>query len=216
MTGGNQKDRVEYPLSQVTGPTPGENLFEAFKAEMIKENVFQLMFGTCGERIYTSSHPNLNESILPALLMSWRSETFKSNNVYLDGVVDAWIILPVQLKGNYNALRRVGSIFQRWMSGGMMLFDKIPGLTMFGFGSDYNYAGLATFSGTSAPAIQISLPFRFDLQLMRLQSVFDPAQPLDDSDVGFIESILLEVINGETNEVIVQEGPILGNGSASI
>ena len=216
MSGGNQKTRIDFPTDLVRGPIPGEHLFEVFKSEMVKENVFRLMFGSLGERIFTTEQPNLNETILPALILQWRSETFQSNNCYLTGSVSAWIILPTRLKGDYNSLRKVGSIFQRWTAGAMSLFDKVPGLTMFGFGAEYNYDGLVSTSALSAPAIQITLPVKFDLQLMRLQAPYDPTAPLDDSDVGFVEQYLLEVKDGKDQEVIFQQGVLITTGETNI
>ena len=216
MMSTNQEERVEFPLSKVTGPMPGSELFEVFKEELIKEPVLQLMFGTCGQRVFTKYAPNLNESIVPAIRLAWKQETFMSNNTTLEGTVDCFIYLPTRLRGDDNSLRRVGSIFQRWMSGGMSLFDKVPGLTAFGFNATYNYANTHVFDGFQAPTIEIELPFRFDLQLMRLETAFDPNSPLDDSDLGFIETILLEIKNQETNLDLIPQGVLLETGQNNL
>lgn len=212
MIASNQDARVEFPLTLVKGPLPGEALFESFKKEMLRERIFQLMFGDCGERIFTGEKPNLNQTILPCLMMSWKQETFMSNNTTIEGEVGAMIMLPVRLRGDENALRRIASIVQRWMSGSMRLWEMVPGLTAFGFNSQYNYGNLQVSDGFSVPVIDITLPYRFDLQLMRLESIFDPNAPLDDADVGFIEKFILEVIDGETKTqlegVVVETGQI--------
>ena len=213
MIAGNQGSKIEFPLSLIRGPLPGSDLFAAFKSEMIKERIFQLMFGEKGERIFVNEKPNLNESILPCVISSWQSETFMSNNTTIEGTVQALICLPTRLRGDENALRRVGSIIQRWMSGGMSLFDKVPGLTKFGFNSEYNYGNLPVADGFSVPVIEITIPYRFDLQLMRLESIFDPNAPLDDADVGFIEKFILEVIDGETQAQL--EGVVVETGQAN-
>ena len=97
-------------------------------------------------------------------------------------------------------------MLQRWMSGAMSLFDdRNPGLTAFGHGMEFNYDGLAKFDGFSAPAIQVSIPFRFDLQLMRLQSPYDPNAPLDQSDIGWIESMSLGIKDSETENFLIQQ-----------
>ena len=213
MIPGNQSSRVEFPLSLVKGPLPGERLLHVFKEEIAKERVFQLMFGDHGERIFVSEEPNLNETILPAIILNWGSETFMSNDTTIEGTVSGYIVMPVRLKGDTNSLRRVGSIVQRWMSGSMSLFDKVPGLTKFGFNAQFNFQNLAALDGFKAPVIEITLPYRFDLQLMRLESIFDPNAPLDDADVGFVEQYILEVIDGETKESL--EGVVIETGQVN-
>jgi hypothetical protein len=209
---GNQDKRVETPIELTTGPLPGEKLLESFKFAIAKENVFQIMFGLAGERIFVSERPDLNETILPAMILSWKNDNFKTNNNYLDGAVDCLLCLPTRLSGNYNALRRVASMIQRWMGGSMNLWAQNPGLTKFGYDAEYDYSGdLTSLSGFQCPVIQITFPFRFDLQLMRLQVPgFDPNRPLDSSDVGFLESIQLNVIKTDDNsilqEVLVETG----------
>jgi hypothetical protein len=211
MSMGNQDARVDKPISLVTGPLVGSELLESFKQELITENVFQIMFGIKGERIFHEEIPNLNETILPAMLLSWKSETFNSNNTYFQGFINGWIVLPVKLEGNYNSLRRVASMVQRFMGGAMKIFARVPGLTEFGYGTEFNYDGLARFDGLAAPVIQMNIPFKFDLQLLRLDVAgFDPSAPLDASDEGFVTANIIDFINAENStlldEVISETG----------
>lgn len=219
---GNKQDRVDLPIKQISGPLVGEDLLNNFKKELIKERVLQAMFGISGERVFITDHPNLNESIVPAFMLDWKQEVFNSNDTYFEGSVSAMVILPTQLSGDTNGLRRVGSIIQRWMGGPMDLFKPtsdsfVPGLVKFGYGSTYDYSGLADYSGVKFPVIQITIPFKFDLQLLRLQiDGFDPSQSLDDSDMGFLESIGLIVYETENNTVIFNEGIISATGQTNI
>jgi hypothetical protein len=201
MSAGNFEARVSRAFNHATGPLIGEKLLAEFKNEIIKEKIFQIMFDEDGSRIFIDKMPNWNETILPAIAMSWKSETFNSFDTYFEGSIDAMIALPVKLEGDYNSIRRVGSLFQRFMGGSMNLFDKIPGLTMFGYGSDYNYEGLAKFDGFQVPCIQIRIPFKFDLQRLQLDvPEFDPFAPIDESDVGWIEEHVVAIINEQGNE----------------
>lgn len=213
----NQKSRVDQPGAMVTGPLAGEGLLENFKAEIIKESVFAIMFGENGERIFTQTPPSLNETILPCMVLSWKSEIFNSNDTYQDGFVTANLMMPVKLIGDYNALRRTALMIQRWMGGTMSLFgDSNPGLIKFGYGTDFNYEGLAKADGLSCPVIQMNIPYRFDLMLMSVQvDGFDPNLPLDDSDVGFVEQILLKVFDQETDNILLQQGVLVETGQTN-
>ena len=202
---GNQKDKVEASWAMVTGPLVGSNLLQKFKSEMIKEAVFRKMFGETGDSIFIDKVPNINETILPAVILQWSRETYTSNNVYLDGSVDGSIVLPTKLTGDYNALRRVANMVQRWMGGGMNLWSDVPGLTQFGHGTEFTFDKLAAFDGFRVPLITMRIPFRFDLQYLRLLTDgFDPSAPLDDSDVGFVEEYDLNFKNAENQNDITQ------------
>lgn len=213
MSSGNNETRVTSSINMVTGPLVGENLLAMFKQEILKEPVFQVMFGNSGERVFVNEAPNINETILPALLLSWKRESFMSNVTYLDGTIDALVALPNQIEGDYNSKRRVANMLQRWMGGQMSLFDKVPGLTHFGHGTEFNYEGLAKFDGFSAPVITLSIPFRFDLSLlMQIVDGFDPMAPLDDSDVGFVERYILRVFDNDTGNTLIEEGVVVETG----
>lgn len=213
---GKQESNVEAPIKMVKGPLPGEHLLEAFKESLATEPVFQLMFGTSGEHIFTKKRPNINETILPAMLLGWKSENYMSNQTYLTGFVDAWILLPVRLEGNYNALRKIASVLQRFMGGAMDVFSKCPGLTHFGHGTDFNYEGLAMFDGLALPVIQMNIPFKFDLNLMLIQSPgFDPNLPLDNNDVGNIEEILFGIKNADDNSDLIANDVLLNTGQTN-
>jgi hypothetical protein len=220
MSGSNFQTRVQSAIDQVGGRLIGDNLLAAFKAEMLRENVFQTMFGTNGDRIFIDKIPNWNETILPGLILGWKTETYHNRDTYFTGTVTALVALPVQFSGDYNNLRRVGNMIQRWMGAQMQLFDgenKVPGLTQFGYGAEFNYEGMAVMNGFSAPAIQISLPFKFDLQLLAQdQDGVDFAGPLDAADLGFIEQVILEVHEAEHDKVLFQEGVLVETGQVNI
>jgi hypothetical protein len=217
---GNLENRVNAPLSLAQGPLVGDQLMSSFKDEMIKERVFRQMFGEEGQHIFTDRDrtPNMNETILPALLLSWRQETFRSNNVYLDGTIDATLCLPTMLDGQVNNLRRVASMIQRWMSGSMNLWDKNPGLIRFGYESEFDYGGMAAFGdGFKCPAIQIKIPFRYDLALMRITAdSFDPTAPLDAADLLWVEKYLIKVIDGNSNTELIPQGVLSVTGETNV
>lgn len=202
---GNRDTRVNPAVTAVQGPLIGSNLLEAFKNQIKAQAVFKTMFGPNGERVYVNGMPSINESVLPALILGWASETFRSLNVYFDGQISALLVLPTQLTGDYNAQRRVASVFQRFIAGPLDLLEEVPGLIRFGVESTFEYQGLARFGGFDAPTIIMTLPFRFDLQLMRLGSDYDPAADLDKADLDFIEGLLLEVKNDDGTELTSQE-----------
>lgn len=216
MSGSNFQTKVHPAIQAVGGRLIGDNLLQAFKAEMIKEDVFKTLFGPTGDRIFIDKIPNWNETIIPAIILGWKSETYTSRDTYYEGMVTGMVALPMQLAGDYNNLRRVGNMVQRWMGGAMDLFsgeNLVPGLIRFGYGAEFNYEGLAKFDGFSAPAIQINIPFKFDLQLLAqtLDGV-DFSGPLDATDLGFIEKIILEVHDGETQKVLLTEGDLVVTG----
>lgn len=204
----NLQNRIKSPKSDVVGVLVGENLLDVFKSEMIKERVFQRMFGTGGERIYINEMPNVNETITPFVLASWSKERFNSIDTYFEGNIDVSIVLPTQIKGDYNALRHVGAMFQRWIGTTMNCFDKVLGLIEFGANSDYDYNGLAVFSGANCPVIKINMPFKFDLQKishgMSDEYGFDPLSSLDDAQNDVIlERYGLIVVDAETDNTLL-------------
>lgn len=205
----NINERINSPLLMVQGEIVGEKLLATFKSELIKETVFQKMFGTHGERIFDQKLPSLNQTITPCLVLRWRDETFKTYDNYLEGTVVAELILPVQLTGDFNSLRRVATILQRWMAGRMDLFTDNKGLIAFGYGANFNYEGMAKFDGFACPVIQITLPFKYDLA--KLRGEFDIEAPLDEADIGFVESFSLEIFDQETDKILIEEGVLVEN-----
>jgi hypothetical protein len=195
---GNLKTRVESSYTSINGPTVGDNLLTEFKTQLIAQDVFKTMFGTNGERIFINQSPNINETITPGLLLSWKNEKFFTFDNYFSGEISALVILPVQLTGDFNSLRKVGQVFQRFIGGPMNLFKNVSGLIEFGYGTSFGYELLAKFDGFQCPAIALTIPFKFDLQLLKSQyGEFDFYRDLDDSDVGLIESILATTINSD-------------------
>lgn len=213
MSGGNFETRVKQAVDITTGPLPGSGLLQAFKQELVLDPVMKVLFGNNGERIFIDKMPNLNESIVPCLFLSWKSEIFMSGDTYLEGTVDAALILPTKLMGNFNELRNVAQIFQRFIGGTMNIFPLVPGLVRFGFNSNFDYGGLAAFDGFTCPLIQVSIPYRFDLQLLRIQMPdFDPTAALNEADLGWIEEFRGRYFNSENNETLIAEGVILETG----
>lgn len=206
---GNNKNRVREPLADVRGTLVGSNLLSVFKSEMLKESVLRKMFGSNGEHVFLDEIPNVNETITPFVLLSWKTETFTSINAYFEGSVDCSVILPTQIKGDYNALRSVGALFQRFMGTTLDMFgpDKVLGLIEFGVGSVFDYQGLATFSGAQCPVIRINVPFKFDLQkvshAMSDQYGLDPFSPLDSTlDDALLLRYGLIFVDSETNQTL--------------
>jgi hypothetical protein len=211
---GNLSSRVKRAILTTTGIIPGADLFAIFKSEIQNEPVMRTLFGESCERVFHDKKPNLNETILPCLLLAWKNETFTSNDTYLEGSIEAAICLPVMLTGNFNELRQVGQIFQRFMGGRVSMFDKVPGLVRFGVGMAFDYTNLAEFDGLTCPVITIQIPFRFDLQLLRIQRPeFDPSAPLDAEDLGWAESFRARFFNAENNDTLIDEGVLLETGN---
>ena len=214
----NQIERVENAISEVQGPLIGSNLLQSFKDQMLKQEVFRIMFGgsaECADRIYVRKMPNVNESIVPFLILSWQSDTFRSFNQYFDGTIKGLLALPAHIQGDYNAQRRVGNMIQRFMGGPMKMFDPAvnPGLIEFGIGTQFVYDGLANFSGIQLPVIQMTIPFKFDLQQLRIQSPgFDPFSDLDEADLLWVEKYSASYIDGNDKKVLIEEGAILDTG----
>lgn len=207
MINGNLENKVKQPLSEVTGILVGQNLLEVIKSEMLTESVFQKMFGVDGEHIFINSYPNINETITPSILLSWKNDRPESLNAYLMGDIEMSIILPTQLKGDYNALRSVGALFQRWMMSNRTVLNKVLGLLELGVESTFDYTGLAVFSGNYCPVIKATLPFKFDMQKLIQAGAYDPDEPLDSQ---FTDDILLEYdlmfCNPETQASLLNTG----------
>jgi hypothetical protein len=207
---GNQKKRVDQPSGFVQGPLVGELMLEAIKAEMMKERVFQLMYGDQGEHIFIHQLPNINETILPAVLLGWKEETYNSSDVYFEGSISGMLLLPIKLQGDYNALRKVGLIFQRFLGGSMNLFsgdNRVPGLIRVGYGTTFDYSHLAEFNGMQIPSIQMTIPFKFDLQLLEIAfPEIDFKAPLDDATLGWVEEYSLGIQGSPDQAELIETG----------
>lgn len=211
MDKGNLDARVNDPLKKITGPLVGELLLESFKAAMIEEPVFQMMFGKKGERIFINELPNYNDTIVPLLELYWKNERFEDHDLYFSGVIDARLVLPLTLAGpdNLNKLRRVAGAFQRFIGADQhRMFDREPGLTEFGFGMDFTFNQLLKFSGQDFPVIPFTIPFKYDLAKFReLHPEIDLQGRLDEEEFGWITSYSLKVLS-EEGEVLIAQGTL--------
>lgn len=206
----NLGSRVESPIDAVTGILVGDNLLSEIKKSMIQEDVFIKMYGSSGERIFINEIPNMNETITPCVLLAWKTESYSTFDAYFEGQLDCKLILPTQMRGDYNALRRVGALFQRFIGTRMNLFSSVLGLIELGVDSTFDYTNLAVFSGMSCPVIQVSIPYKFDMQKIIMAGGYDPSAALD---ADFTDADLLKYnlifCNPETNTVIATTGDLI-------
>lgn len=207
----NQNVKIDDVISTVQGPLIGSNLLSSFKSQLLAQPVFSTMFGAGSftvDRVFIDQMPNINDTILPALILQWATDTFNSMDTYFEGSIRGLIALPAHVQGDYNSQRRVANMFQRFMGGPMQMFDPAvnPGLIKFGYGTQFQYDGLANFSGIQVPVIQMTIPFMFDLLQMQLQSPgFDFSANLDQNELPWIEEYFLKVIDGENQNVLIPE-----------
>lgn len=212
---GNFNDRVVDGLSKINGPLYGEGLLEALKASMIKENVFQALFGLLGERIFIDEIPSYNDSIIPLIEFWWKAETYQSRNSFFTGSLDGRILLPAQIdrkKALPNYSRRIGNAFQRFLGGdNHNLFDVVPGLIEFGFGMNFRYDQIFQITGLTLPAIAMTIPAKFDLRLLQLQRPeVDWVSELDADEIGFVETYRITIAD-ENSHVLIPEGVLSDN-----
>lgn len=208
MTSNHQK-RTQIGINQNGGHIIAGNLMDAFKQFMLEDNVMCALFGDDGKRIFINDVPSYNETIVPLFEMYWNTENFVSNTAYYTGTVLARIVLPTNVQGKLQDMRRVGAIFQRFLGSrllGEKIFPAVLGLTAFGDGADFNYSKVLTFTGFSLPFIEITLPFTVDMMLLTsLDENYDNGGALDSDDLGFIETITIKIEAEDDNNNIVQE-----------
>lgn len=210
---GNFEDRVEQSVEKVTGPLYGDNLLSELKKAMIKEQVFQSLFGVNGERIFVEEIPSYNDTVIPLIEFWWKSETYASRNTYLPGAVIGRIVLPLQIdrkNARPNFSRKVANMFQRFLGGdNHNLFDVVPGLIEFGYQMIFSYDHLLQLDGKNYPTITITVPTKFDLRLLQLQlPEIDWAGPLDTEEIGLIETYKITIAD-ENSVVRIPEGVLV-------
>src|SRR5204863_227380 len=128
---GRAKDFLTTPLALIQGRLIGDELLAQVKARMITDAVWKAIFGVAGERIFVAELPSLNDTIVPFIEFSWAGEVFQNVDLYRTGSLDARIILPAQLKGDFNRFRKIAAAWTRWVGGKQhRLFDYVAGLTM--------------------------------------------------------------------------------------
>jgi len=213
----NQETRVDAPINLVEGPLIGRNLMKAFKDQLILQKVFREMFGDSGERIFFHQMPNINETIVPVLVMRWGSDKFKSIDTYFEGTIDCAIGLPARVDGDVNALRQVGNMFERFMGGPMKMFDPTinPGLIKFGVDTEFKYGGIFNLSGIQLPAIEFTIPFVFDMVRVGIDDPnFDFFADLDAANLPNTEEY--DVTIQPTDPSLVVVSPSIDQGVAIV
>lgn len=201
----NFKSKVETAVNMVSGPLVGENLLIALKAAMVLEPVFRKMFGNQGERIHLEDPKNVNETSLPAMEFFWQRERVQSANTRQSGTIKANLYLPTLLRGNVTVQRKVANLFQRFLNSDHDLYDQVSGLIMFGKDADYQYDRLLALTGISIPLIEITIPFEFDLKLLRQRHPeINFNDQLDAQEWGWIESYGLALRDEDSSEVLIE------------
>jgi hypothetical protein len=212
----NYKDGVDKPLDRITGPLVGENLLSALKDAMLTQAVFKLMFGKTGEKIYTDKVPSYNDTNLPLIEFMWNGDHYENYDVYQTGTISGRIVLPVKLKGDYNALRRIALAFQRFLgSRACYLFDVVPGLIEFAAGIDFQYDKLLQCDGLTAPVIPFTFPVKFDLHLFAQKNPdIDLLGDLDADPIGWVTAYGFQVVSDE-GTVLTAAPPLLSTGQTN-
>jgi hypothetical protein len=186
---------VEGPLKKMTGVLVGDDLLPALKACIVADGVMAGLFGAKGERIFTEKLPSYNDTIIPLVEFYWGAERYGNTRTKLTGTVKGRIVLPVNLKGDTNKMRRIGATFERWLGTNHALFTKVAGLTYFGHDMDAQYDRLIAVSqGLVLPCIELVLPYVFDIQLFqRVHPEVDLMAPLDAPAIGLIDTYTIKV-----------------------
>jgi len=215
---GNLNDRVVVPVGQIVGGLVGSNLLAQLKSDMVLQNVFKTMFGTSGERIFIAETPSYNETIFPMIEFYMSRETFQSFDTLITGSIMGRIILPVQMltKTDTNFQRALAAAFMRFLNSKKhSLFANVAGLIEFGANAEWVYDRMFVYTGVTAPAIDFTLPFKFDMQRYRLaKPEIDLDGDLDAALFGWVESYSLGV-SSDDGEVLIPEGVISVTGQTN-
>jgi hypothetical protein len=201
---GNETTRLDIPLATVTPPLIGDTLLAQFKEALIQEPVFKTIFGNTGERIFVDKVPSYNDSIFPLLELYWKRERYENRDLVQSGEITGRILLPAKLQGDYNKQRLIAVAFQRFLGASQHnMFARVPGLTHFGSGMEFTYDQLLQFSGGVIPYIPFTIPFEFDLHLVRqLYPEVDFTAQLDAAVFGWVETYSLNVKSEEQVNLI--------------
>lgn len=202
----HSETRVDAAIELVEGPLFCRNLMSTFKAQLITQKVFRVMFGDSGERIFINKLPNINQDLTPVLIMKFNSDTFNSTDVYFEGSIDCALGLPTRVDGDMNAQHQVGDMIQRFLGGPMKMFDptKNPGLIKFGYGAQFRYGGMFNLSGIQLPAIEFTLPFQFDLAQTLIQEPgVDFYADLDVANLPWLEQVTVTIMPTDSNLEVV-------------
>ena len=197
------EERIQEPLDTVTGPLIGQDLLPAFKAAMLRQRVFQKIFGRKGESIFTDQLPSANDTIIPLLQLTWKSERWQSKNTRLFGVIRGLLVLPADLMGRTDRFRPIAGAFSRWLASRHDLFERVGGLIEIGKNMDFNYEGAVKVDGTTYPAIDITIPCLFDQQLFRLANPeVDLDEPLDAAEIPDMTTYSITITDEDLNTLI--------------
>jgi hypothetical protein len=192
---GDLRTNFDKPLSTVSGQIFGSNLLDVLKAAMIQQKVFQAIFGTKGERIFVKDVPSYNDTVVPAMELYWVGDTYDNWDTYLTGSITGRIVLPVQLRGDFNRLRQIAAVFARFL--GSKTFDpysSVYGLIEFGNGIQFKYDQMLKVDALFFPVIPFTMPVKFDLQLYSQQNPeVDVLGNLDAALIGWVETYQMQV-----------------------
>jgi len=214
----NFSDRVLAPLALITGGLVGADMLSRLKADMIGQRVFQAMFGSQGERIFVDEVPSYNETIFPLIEFYWNNESVQSQDTFLTGTIKGRIILPSKLesKSDINIQRGIAAAFARFIgSAKCNVIPNVAGLIEFGVNIEFRYDRLFLMQGLTAPAIDFTIPFKFDLHwLAQTHPEVDLSDDLDAALVGWVESYSIKVLD-DNQDVIIPEGVLYVTGQTN-
>jgi hypothetical protein len=204
---GNLADRIQTPISTITGGLVGDNLLCQLVEDMTAQPVFQAMFGANGERIFVTQRASQNETITPFLEMTFQTESVQSANTYLSGSIGGLLALPTKFNGDVNFQRSVAAAIVRFLNSDQHhLFQKVYGLIEFGVNATFSYDRMVDYGGTVLPSIEIKFPFKFDLYLLKQQRPsIDFTANLDAAIIGMLESVSVGVVD-DNNNVLIATG----------
>lgn len=205
---GTEQQRLVDSLSGLVGALPGDQLLEAFRASLLTENVFKTLFGNTGERIFTNTQSNVNTKIVPMLEMRWKQDSMKSHDTYLNGKIEGRMLFPISFKDDFNLKRKIALLMMRFIGSDRFdLWERVPGLIMFGEDMSANYSVAFNVSGSSLPGILLDFPYRLDLVRWRNAYPEIDSEELLDGEEFSVETYDLEmtVEKDGTFETVIED-----------
>jgi hypothetical protein len=209
---GNYDEDVKRPLSKISGPLIGENLLPSVKAAMLKQTVFQKLFGGSGDRIFIDELPSYNDTIIPLIELHWKGERWQSQNSRIYGTLTGMIVLPADLHGRTDQFRAIASAVARWIESNHGLFQAVSGLIEFGTNADFKYDGAIRAGGDIFPIIDLTIPVVFDLAIFRSENPeIDLDAALDADLFGWVEAYKIR-IKDENGNVLMDSQTLSKTG----
>lgn len=195
---GNKDLRVDEGLDLIVGVMAGEEMIAKLKESLIKDKVFQTMFGADGRRIFCNEAVAYNDTILPLLEMNVDNETVVSRQGYQIGVVNARVLFPSNLSGKFDVYRMVAMALARYFNSKHCIDDflrKVPGLLEFAEGAQYFYQNMFVHDALKVPALLMRWPYKIDLARLRREEACttDFDAKLSDKLIDVFESYFLEL-----------------------